>query len=82
VLCAFSFCWWAYGRLPTEELAQKTENDPTTAKPAGRGKKEAQGILAGDAQGSKGVVGAVDHAEAILEGILRDAPTTGAKSAA
>jgi DDE superfamily endonuclease len=79
VCCAFTFCWWAYGRLLTEEMAQ-TDDDPP-ADSEGRGKK-AQGILAGDAQGSKGVVGAVDHAEAILEGILRDAPTTGAKSAA
>ncbi len=83
VCCAFSFCWWAYGRLPTEELAQKTENDPpTTAKAAGRGKKEAQGILAGDAQGGKGVVGALRNAQSILEGVLREAPTTEAKSAA
>jgi hypothetical protein len=82
VCCAFSFCWWAYGRLPTEELAQKMENDPTTAKAAGRGKKEAQGILATDAQGGKGVVGALRNAQSILEGVLREAPTTEAKSAA
>jgi hypothetical protein len=80
VCCAFTFCWWAYGRLPTEEMAQ-TDDDPP-ADSEGRGKKEARGILAGDLEGSKGVVGAVDHAGAILEGILRDAPTTGAKSAA
>jgi hypothetical protein len=49
---------------------------------AGRGEKEVQGILARDLEGGKGVAGAVDHAEAILEGILRDAPTTTAKSAA
>src|SRR5215208_66091 len=36
--CAFSLCWWAYGRLPTEELAE-TENDPTSAEAAGRGKR-------------------------------------------
>jgi DDE superfamily endonuclease len=76
VCCAFSFCWWAYGRLPTEELDQKTENDPTTAKPAGRGEKEAQGILAGDLEGGKGVVGALRNANSILEGVLREAPTT------
>jgi DDE superfamily endonuclease len=81
VCCAFSFCWWAYGRLPTEELAE-TENDPTTAESAGRGEKEARGILAGDAQGGKGVVGALRNAHAILEGVLRNAPTTEAKSAA
>jgi hypothetical protein len=81
VCCAFTFCWWAYGRLPTEEMAQ-TDDDPPADYSEGRGKKEARGILAGDLEGSKGVVGAVDHAGAILEGILRDAPTTGAKSAA
>ena len=54
VCCAFPFCWWAYGRLPTEELAQKTENDPTSAEAAGRGKKEARGILARDFEGGKG----------------------------
>jgi hypothetical protein len=81
VCCAFSFCWWAYGRLPTEELAE-THNDPTSAESAGRGGKEAQGILAGDLEGGKGVVGAVHNAHAILEGVLRNAPTTAAKSAA
>jgi hypothetical protein len=80
VCCAFSFCWWAYGRLPTEEIAE-TENDPSIDSEE-RGEKEAQGILVGDFEGSKGVVGAVDHAKAILAGILRDAPTTSAKSAA
>jgi hypothetical protein len=80
VCCAFTFCWWAYGRLPTEEMAQTDDEPPVDSE--GRGKKEARGILAGDAQGSKGVVRAVDHAEAILEGILREAPTTATKSAA
>jgi DDE superfamily endonuclease len=80
VCCAFSFCWWAYGRLPTEEMAE-TENDPS-AESAGRGEKAAQGVLAGGFEGSKGVVGAVHNAVAILEGILRDAPTTTAKSVA
>ncbi len=79
VCCAFTFCWWAYGCLPTEEMAQKDDDPPVDSE--GRGKK-AQGILAGDAQGSKGVVGAVDHAEAILEGVFRGAPATRAKSAA
>jgi hypothetical protein len=80
VCCAFSFCWWAYGRLPTEEMAE-TENDPS-AESAGRGEKAAQGVLAGGFEGSKEVVGAVHNAVAILEGILRDAPTTTAKSVA
>jgi hypothetical protein len=80
VCCAFTFCWWAYGHLPTEEMAQTDDDRPADSQ--GRGKKEARGILAADLKGGKRMVGAVDHAEAILEGILRDAPTTGAKSAA
>jgi len=82
VCCAFSFCWWANGRSPAslEELAE-TENDPS-AQSAGRGKKAAKSILAGDLEDGKGVVGALHNAHAILEGVLREAPTTEAKSAA
>ena len=29
VCCAFSFCWWAYGHLPTEEPTE-TEDTPAT----------------------------------------------------
>jgi hypothetical protein len=36
VCCAFSFCWWAYGRLPTDEPAESS-NDPS-ADSAGREK--------------------------------------------
>jgi hypothetical protein len=81
VCLAFSFCWWAYGRLPTDEEPAKTEKTPS-ADLAGRGKKETLGILARGFEGSKGVAGAMGNALAILEGVLRDAPATGAKSAA
>src|SRR5215213_6294694 len=82
VCCAFSFCWWANGRSPAslEELAE-TENEPS-AESAGRGKKAAKSILAGDLEGGKGVVGALRNAHAILEGVLREAPSTAANSAA
>jgi hypothetical protein len=47
------------------------------------GEKEGQGILlAGGCEGGKGMVGPMDNAQEILEGVLRDAPTSGAKSAA
>jgi hypothetical protein len=82
VCCAFSFCWWAYGRLPASlERPSEPENEPP-ANAAGRGKKEASSVLATDLEGSKGVAGALHNAHAILEGILRDAPAIGAKSAA
>lgn len=40
VCCAFSSCWWAYGRLPAslEELAE-TENPTIPSEPTGRGGK-------------------------------------------
>jgi hypothetical protein len=80
VCCAFSFCWWAYGRLPTDE--EPAETGAPSAESAGRGKKETLRILAGGLEGGKGVAGAVGNAVAILDGVLRDAPATAAKSAA
>jgi SRSO17 transposase len=80
VCLAFSFCWWAYGRLPTDE--EPAETGTSSAESAGRGKKETLGILAGGFEGGEGVVGAVGNALEILEGVLRDAPAAGAKSAA
>jgi hypothetical protein len=81
VCLAFSFCWWAYGHLPTEEPTE-TENDPTTAESAGRGKKESLDVLAGGLEGRAGVARALGNAVAVLERILGDAPATGAKSVA
>jgi len=81
VCCAFSFCWWAYGRLPTTEEPSGTEND-LPAESAGREKKESLGVLARDLEGGTGVAGALGNAVEILEGVLRDAPAAGAKSAA
>jgi hypothetical protein len=39
VCCAFSFCWWDYGRLPTEEPTGP-ENDLSADSSAERGKRE------------------------------------------
>ena len=83
VCCAFSFCWWAYGRLPASlEEPPQPENEAVPVEPAGRGKNEGTEILAGSLEGSKGVAGAVGDAVALLEGILRSAPAGGTKSAA
>jgi hypothetical protein len=81
--CAFSFCWWAYGRLPTGD--EPTEQQPEGELPAGssgRGKKDTPGALDGGFEGGKGVAGTVGDAVALLGGVLRSAPATGAKSAA
>ena len=80
---AFSFCWWAYGRLPAspDETAEQPEGD-LCADWAGRGKKESLGVLAGGLEGDEGMAGAVGDAVALLESILRSAPTIGANDAA
>ena len=84
VCLAFSFCWWAYGRLATsslEEPAERTEED-LPAESVERGKKETQGVVAGGVEGGEGVAGALCHALALLEGVHQSAPSDGAKSAA
>ena len=84
VCLAFSFCWWAYGRLPTsslEEPAERTEED-LPAESVERGKKETQGVVAGGVEGGEGVARALCHALALLESVHQSAPTDGAKSAA
>jgi SRSO17 transposase len=80
VCLAFSFCWWAYGGLPIEEMAEK-ETDPA-AESAGRGKKESSGVVAGGLEGGERLAGTLRNAVAILESVLRNAPTAGAKSVA
>ena len=59
VCCAFSFCWWAYGRLPTpcQGMAECTDDLPPESR--GRGKKGDPGVLAGGVEGGEGVAGAV-----------------------
>jgi hypothetical protein len=84
VCCAFSLCWWAYGRLPTvspEEPAERTEEE-LPAESVERGKKETQSVVAGGVEGGEGVAGALCNALAILEGVHRSAPAARAKSAA
>lgn len=78
---AFSFCWWAYGRLPAspDGPAERPEDD-LPPEPAGDG--EDANVLAGGPEGGEGVARAVGDALALLEGVLRSAPTGGAKSAA
>src|SRR5215213_2281394 len=82
VCCAFSLCWWAYGRLPAslEELAE-TENPTIPSEPTGRG-KAAPGILAEGVEGGERVAGAVDNARAILESVYQSAPAQRVESVA
>src|SRR5215217_3838079 len=82
VCCAFSFCWWAYGHLPASPEEPTEAQDAPAASVAGRGEKEDTEMLAGGFEGGKRLVGALCHAQKILEGVLRDAPAQRAESAA
>ncbi len=83
VCCAFSFCWWAYGRLPALlEEPTESENYPGTESAEGGEKGKTSGVLAGGAEESKSLAGAMGNAVALLESVLRSAPADGAKSAA
>jgi hypothetical protein len=81
VCCAFTFCWWAYGRLPTDEPAKTEDNDPP-AQSGARGEKAALGVLARGLEGGERVAGAVDNALAILESVYQPAPAQRVESAA
>jgi hypothetical protein len=63
---------------PTREPKRRTILLPNRRE----GEKGTPSVMAGGAQVGKGVAGTVGNAVAILEGVLRDAPTKGAKSAA
>lgn len=82
VCCAFSLCWWAHGRLPTDgaEPAQRTEGDLPT-QPEGESTEETSGVfLAPGIESGKSVAGALGNAHAILEGLQRSSPPTQLKA--
>ncbi len=91
VCCAFSFCWYHASHptaSPTQEMKAPSEPDaplPTNvaAVSAGTGKKNRRGtrdaatavLAAGTASGAW-MVGALDHAQALLEWLVTTAPTS------
>ncbi len=91
VCCAFSFCWYHASHptaSPTQETKTPSESDaplPTSvpAGSAGTGKKNRRGkrdaatdvLAAGTASGAW-MVGALDHAQALLERVVVTAPTS------
>lgn len=92
VCCAFSFCWWTCAELlavdaPAGVVAKERADAPAAPEAAGRGKKEdlrtpppVLPVLAGRAEESEGVAGAVGDAFALLEGVLRQGPARRATS--
>jgi SRSO17 transposase len=87
VCCAFAFCWYHHSQQsPVPALApapQAEHSDPGPASPAeaGRGENQRQAaaaapaVMAGGATGGAGVVGALDHAVALLARLVGTAPT-------
>ena len=89
VWCAFSFCWWHLGQgaqtragwMP-EGTAPGTESGEPRAeaereKKAGGHRQTATArVLASSIAAGAGVVGAVDHARAVLARVVAAAPTT------
>ena len=91
VCCAFSFCWYHTGHRtsrPMEEAPAYSdpEASPPTSVPAdaaGTGEKNQRGtqsaithVLASGPSSGARMVGAVDHAVALLASVVRAAPTT------
>ena len=93
VCCAFSFCWYHVSQpscSTTRELQKRPElevlsDSDVPAEMAGTGEKNQRGkrqaatnVLADDPTGSTRVVGALDHAQALLASVVRAAPTLSA----
>ena len=80
VCCAFSFCWWAYLRRHDAivvDQARETAPAPAVG-PAGGKRRGATGtpsaVVAGGAAAGPGLVGPLDHALAVLAGLVERAP--------
>src|SRR6266566_513805 len=91
VCCAFSFCWYHASHPPasaTQEAQAPSEpeaplHSSVPADAAGTGEKNQRGkrgaatsILAAGVAGSARMVGALDHAAALLERLVATAPTS------
>lgn len=91
VCCAFSFCWYhaSHSMATTTQEAPSLPVPPTPSAPevpasrAGTGEKNQRGkrgaarsVLAAGVASSARVVGALDHAAALLERLVATAPTT------
>jgi DDE superfamily endonuclease len=94
VWCAFSFCWWHLGQgaaapgwmdagpAPGHGDLAPSEDAGQGKKPGGSGQAATAGVLAGSvAQGAR-MVGAMDHAEALLARVVAAAPTSRAPESA
>ena len=94
VCCAFSFCWYhqhcAAGEIAaaTSDAAAQPVDSPASMEEVGRGENQPQTalptarLLAGSTAPGAGVAGAMDHAVALLAGVVEGAPAAGTGAAA
>ena len=92
VCCAFSFCWWACDQADGLELDQASQPAPEELDHPGAAQGEKKrhsrsavpplSDLAHGSAASAGVVGAMDHAAALLASVVHQAPTSPAAGAA
>ena len=91
VCCAFSFCWYHASHTCSPMAAEVLESSEPEVAPspnvpadaAGTGKKNQRGntsattrVLADGSASGAGMVGALDHAAALLASVVRAAPTS------
>jgi hypothetical protein len=94
VCCAFSFCWYHHSHSSGKPApfvgdgAEQPAESPTSDQEAGRGENQGQTgmpttrVLAGGAPGGARLVGALDHAVALLARVVEGAPAAGTPAAA
>jgi SRSO17 transposase len=88
IFCAFSFCWWAYIRqhyemAPIDALAEtQTVPEEAGGKRRGARKGASPAVMAGSPAASAELAGPVDHALALLAGVVGSAPAAPAASTA
>jgi SRSO17 transposase len=88
IFCAFSFCWWAYTREHKEvaPIDGVPETQPVAEEAGGKRRGDRKGafpsLMAGSSAAGAELVGPVDHAVALLAGMVEGAPTATTAGAA
>jgi len=90
ILCAFSFCWWAYNRREHADTRLIDELPQTQAVPQEAGGKRrgdrrgasSSAVMAGSSAAGTELAGPVGNALALVAGVVEGAPTAPAAGAA
>ena len=87
VLCAFSFCWWAYTREPDTAFIELLPDAQPVAEEAGGKRSGSRGgvssaVVAGSSAAGEKLAGPVGNAVALLAGVVEGAPASTTASTA